>query len=111
MQWGLTLKKLTKLHLLIVFYISIWGLGILIGRAKSTKSLVTTGLYEEHCLTLLDDETIEYDCSTPAPKSDVAKRWTSRTGSDDEEEVLIFIGTALHKECYKGQEVATRSPT
>jgi len=82
-----------------------------LGGLSPPKSLVTTGLYEEHCLTLLDDETIEYDCSTPAPKSDVAKRWTSRTGSDDEEEVLIFIGTALHKECYKGQEVATRSPT
>ena len=36
-QEGLTLKHLTKLHLFIVFHISIWGLGTLIGRAKPTK--------------------------------------------------------------------------
>jgi len=43
---GLDILKMIKLHWFIVFHISIWGLGDLLGGAKPTKapSAVTTGL-------------------------------------------------------------------
>jgi len=108
---GLDIKTIDEtplIHSVSYFNLGAWNLT---GRAKPTKD--PRGDWT--AWSALPDSTgwreIEYDCSTPGPASRVAKRWTSRTGSNDEEEVLIFIGTALHKECYNGQEVATRSPT